>query len=259
MIEPSLTEQRPGAQLGHGHQRLPARALRGAEGGHRRGRRGVHRRPVPGRRRLHVRRATSLPGFPVDSRARAGRRRRVSTCRSGRCCTVVETDSVGASTVTYDPPAPSTARAAQAQVPADGTLTATVTITNDFVTGSLVIEKTVSGPGAPAFSGGPFQFDVTCDYLGNEDVFSTTVVVAGSDDGSPVAVRSRHRAADRRRVHRHRDRQRRRRPHRAAHHRHHRGERTGQRRVRRDRQPVLGRHDRGRQGGRRQRRREPTT
>jgi hypothetical protein len=92
-------------------------------------------------------------------------------------------------TVTYDPPnANGTAGVVTVppQKPPDDEVFGTVSVTNTFTTGSLVIEKTVSGPGAPAFSQGPFVFDVTCDYLAEEDVFSTTVTVEGSADGSPV-------------------------------------------------------------------------
>jgi hypothetical protein len=91
--------------------------------------------------------------------------------------------------VTYDPANPS-GDAGVATVPAvpppDGGVVGTVSATNTFTTGSLVIEKEVSGPGVPAFSPGPFVFGVSCDYRGVEDVYSVAVVVPGSTDGSPV-------------------------------------------------------------------------
>ena len=70
--------------------------------------------------------------------------------------------------------------------PPDQAPIATVTVTNTYTTGSLVIRKEVSGPGAPAFSQGPFVFGVSCDYQGVEDVYSVAVVVSGSPDGTPV-------------------------------------------------------------------------
>jgi hypothetical protein len=91
-------------------------------------------------------------------------------------------------TVTYDPPNADGTAGVVTVPPVDpgDEVFGTVSVTNTFTTGSLVIEKTVSGPGAPAFSQGPFVFDVTCDYLAEVDVFSTTVTVEGSADGTPV-------------------------------------------------------------------------
>ena len=103
----------------------------------------------------------------------------------GSVCTVVETDSAGAADVTYNPPAPG-GTGAQAVVPPDGLQTVTVTVTNTFEVGSLVIRKEVTGSGVPAFSAGPFVFDVSCDYRGSTGVYTTTVTVPGSTDGSPV-------------------------------------------------------------------------
>ena len=105
-----------------------------------------------------------LPGFPIqvelEPDVAVG-----AEAPIGTVCTVVETDSAGAATVTYDPPA-ADGEGAEGQVPADGDLSITVTITNDFAVGSLVIIKEVSGPECPGSPTGPFVFDVTCDYLG---------------------------------------------------------------------------------------------
>ncbi|MFZ1491603.1 MAG: DUF5979 domain-containing protein, partial [Ilumatobacteraceae bacterium] len=122
---------------------------------------------------------TSLSGFPIDIELVPGETVPLSA-PVGSVCTVVETDLAGADSVSYDPPSGSVV------VPSDGDRTGSIEVTNDFVVGSLVIRKTVSGPGAPAFSAGPFEFDVTCDFNGNDDVYSTTVVVQGSADGAPV-------------------------------------------------------------------------
>ncbi len=91
-------------------------------------------------------------------------------------------------TVTYDPAnedGTSGAVVVPPNPPVEGFF-GSVTVTNTYTTGSLVIEKTVSGPGAPEFSQGPFVFDVTCSYQGVEDVYSTTVTIPGSPDGTPV-------------------------------------------------------------------------
>lgn len=98
----------------------------------------------------------------------------------GTTCSIDETDLGGATTVTFDPESGSVV------VPADGDQEATVTATNDFPVGSLVVMKDVTGPGAPAFSAGPFTFDVTCSFNGEADVFSTSVTVAGPTDGEPA-------------------------------------------------------------------------
>jgi uncharacterized repeat protein (TIGR01451 family) len=107
----------------------------------------------------------------------------------GTTCWFRELDIPEGVTVTYDPSNPS-GDAGVATVPAvpppDEGVVGTVSATNTFTTGSLVIEKEVSGPGVPAFSQGPFVFGVSCDYQGVEDVYSVAVVVPGSEDGTPV-------------------------------------------------------------------------
>jgi hypothetical protein len=107
----------------------------------------------------------------------------------GTTCWFQELDIPAGVMVTYDPATPS-GDAGVATVPPepppDGGVVGTVSVTNTFTTGSLIIEKEVSGPGVPAFSQGPFVFGVSCDYQGVEDVFSVAVVVPGSTDGSTV-------------------------------------------------------------------------
>ena len=92
-------------------------------------------------------------------------------------------------TATYDPATPSGDAGytvVPAQQPSDGTIVGSVSVTNTYSTGSLVIQKTVSGPGVPTYSHGPFVFDVSCDDRGVADVYSTTRTIIGSADGSPV-------------------------------------------------------------------------
>lgn len=106
----------------------------------------------------------------------------------GTTCTFMEGDVPDGVDATYAPPN-SDGSAGLVTVPpvppVDGAF-GTVTVTNTFTTGSLVIEKDVSGPGSPAFSQGPFVFDVTCAYQGVDNIYSTTVTVPGSPDGTPV-------------------------------------------------------------------------
>lgn len=103
----------------------------------------------------------------------------------GTTCTFTEQDVPDAAEVAYTP-SNVDGTAAEIVVPADSDVQVSVEILNTFATGSLVVRKEVSGPGAPAFSQGPFTFDVTCVAAGTEAQFSTVVTVAGSTDGSPV-------------------------------------------------------------------------
>jgi len=75
---------------------------------------------------------------------------------AGADCTVTETKTGGATTSTVG---------AVAAVPAGGT--STVTITNDFQTGSLEIDKERIGAGASRFGAGPFEVSVECEYPSN--------------------------------------------------------------------------------------------
>lgn len=126
----------------------------------------------------------TLPGFPVAVEVFPGEP--VGTdLPVGSTCTFVEREIPEGVTVTYDP-ANADGTGGEVVVPPEEAPIVTVGITNTFSVGSLVIVKEVSGPGVPEFSGGPFTFDVTCDYLENTDVFSTTVEVPGSTDGTPV-------------------------------------------------------------------------
>jgi Domain of unknown function (DUF5979) len=99
-------------------------------------------------------------------------------------CTFTERDVPERVTVTYNPNADGTA--GEVVIPSEEDIIVTVSITNTFTTGSLVIEKEVSGPGAPDFTGGPFVFGVSCDYLGVEDVYS----VASSFQAPPTGRQS---------------------------------------------------------------------
>src|SRR5690606_28299523 len=98
----------------------------------------------------------------------------------GTTCTFVERDVPSGVAVTYDP-ANAAGTGGEVVIPADRDASVSVSITNTYTTGSLVIRKAVSGPGAAAFGQGPFVFDVRCGSQGVDDVYSTEVVVAGSN------------------------------------------------------------------------------
>ncbi|MCU1409578.1 MAG: hypothetical protein JWR04_285 [Rhodoglobus sp.] len=91
----------------------------------------------------------------------------VSGLIAGADCTVSETKTGGATTSTVGTVSP---------VPAGGT--STVTITNDFQTGSLEIDKQRIGAGASRFGAGPFEVSVDCEYPSNG---SMVAIDLGSD------------------------------------------------------------------------------
>ncbi len=74
----------------------------------------------------------------------------------GSSCTVTETEAHGAQDVAISPSQP---------VTITGTAAIEVTITNTFGTGSLVIGKEITGPGA-LLATGPFLFTLECTFLG---------------------------------------------------------------------------------------------
>ncbi|MEO1057480.1 MAG: DUF5979 domain-containing protein, partial [Actinomycetota bacterium] len=74
----------------------------------------------------------------------------------GSSCTVTETEPHGAQDVTISPAQPITIT---------GTEAVEVLITNTFDTGSLVINKEITGPGA-LLARGPFLFTLECTFLG---------------------------------------------------------------------------------------------
>lgn len=126
----------------------------------------------------------TLPGYPVVVELTQGEPV-TADVPVGAECTVVEEDIPDAVTVTYEP-ANDDGTAGVVVVPSEEGAAVTLGVANAFATGSLVITKLVSGPGAPEFSTGPFVFGVSCDYLEQTDVFAVAVVVEGSEDGSPV-------------------------------------------------------------------------
>lgn len=104
----------------------------------------------------------------------------------GSLCHAVETDRGGATAVTYLPARNDDGLGSGDVVTASGT-SQSIRITNDFRAGSLVINKELTGPGAPELSDGPFVFSVSCRFDGR-DVFTDAVTLAG--DHSEVSLSS---------------------------------------------------------------------
>lgn len=89
-------------------------------------------------------------------------------------CTVTEPDSGGATSVEIDP-------AGGVEILPDGPAEFTVTVDNEYAAGALVVEKTLSGVGAPAFAAGPFEFAVSC-LFNDASVLEETVTLERSED-----------------------------------------------------------------------------
>jgi uncharacterized repeat protein (TIGR01451 family) len=86
-------------------------------------------------------------------------------------CSVTETKTGGSTSQSVGTISP-------AAIPAGGT--STVTITNDYATGSLVIDKDRTGPGVASFGSGPFEVAISCSY----DVDGTAVPIAMGADAT---------------------------------------------------------------------------
>jgi uncharacterized repeat protein (TIGR01451 family)/fimbrial isopeptide formation D2 family protein len=93
----------------------------------------------------------------------------VSGLIQGAHCDTTETVDGGATSTTIAPIGGVT-------VPANSA--AAVTITNDFDTSSLRVDKVRTGPGASQFGAGPFTVEVTCSYLKDGQV---TAIDLGSN------------------------------------------------------------------------------
>lgn len=116
--------------------------------------------------------AIPLPGGGlVDLTSANGYQATVTGLIGGADCSVTETKTGGATSRSVGAIAP-------AAIPAGGT--STVTITNDYATGSLVIDKDRTGPGMAAFGTGPFTVAISCTY----EVDGTAVPIAMGADAT---------------------------------------------------------------------------
>lgn len=110
-------------------------------------------------------RGTPVPGFPKTMTFNGAGQQQVSGVPAGARCAAVETATGSATTVTYVPPATPPAEGS-APVTAVSGRAKTITITNTFDLGNMVVDKTVTGAGKPEFSGGPFTFTADCTFNG---------------------------------------------------------------------------------------------
>ena len=56
-----------------------------------------------------------------------------------------------------------------------------ISVINDFPNGTLQIVKELAGPGAPSYGDGPFIFDVSCSFNGNDTAFTGQVSLTRTD------------------------------------------------------------------------------
>ncbi|WP_348525332.1 DUF5979 domain-containing protein [Luteimicrobium album] len=130
----------------------------------------------------------TLPGFPQTVTVTPGETTSVDAL-VGAECRVAETDTHSATAVTYDPADESDATQSGVVTvgPADED-PVTIGITNEYRAGGLQVAKLVDGPGAPEASVGPFVFDVTCSFDGDDAAYQDTVTLEG--DGTTSELES---------------------------------------------------------------------
>ncbi|HWK92714.1 MAG TPA: DUF5979 domain-containing protein, partial [Luteimicrobium sp.] len=130
----------------------------------------------------------TLAGFPKTVTVTPGETTSVDAL-VGAECRVRETGTHSATGVTYDPADESdpTQSGVVTVGPADED-PVTVGITNEYRAGGLQIAKLVDGPGAPDASVGPFVFDVTCSFDGDDAAYHDTVTLEG--DGTTSELES---------------------------------------------------------------------
>lgn len=120
-------------------------------------------------------------GGVVTLDAAGGYKATVTGLIAGATCTITETSSAGATGVSYAPADPADpTRALVTVTDASGTAPpASVTITNTFDTGSLVIDKKRVGTGVDLYGAGPFTMQVACTYLKDGVVTPVTLPNGG--------------------------------------------------------------------------------
>lgn len=131
------------------------------------------------------------PGTPMTADLADGGSLELTGLPAGSSCAVTETDAKGAESTTT-----TVTTAAGSTGPTDGASatvvltpdtggepTNDVVVTNAFGVGSLLLVKTVAGPGAPDFGAGPFLLRVTCtldDASGSRTTWDGPVVLGGT-------------------------------------------------------------------------------
>ncbi|MHA7132793.1 DUF5979 domain-containing protein [Oerskovia turbata] len=131
------------------------------------------------------------PGKPMEVSVGAGWSVELTGLPARADCAVTETDAAGSPsgsvTVTQGTGAPATAPGTSATLTllpdAGGEPANTVTVTNTFEVGEVVLAKVVDGDGA-AFGAGPFTLNLTCtltDPSGTRAVYSGPVVLGGDE------------------------------------------------------------------------------
>lgn len=129
-------------------------------------------------------RGTRLPGFPQELVFTGNATQAVGNLPTGAVCEVVETGTGGATHVTTEElssgrvlaEVPGTGGGAPVVGVVQSKAPATVIITNEFATGTLVLAKHTVGPGAN-YADRDFHFRVLCDFNGQVGLISRQIVL----------------------------------------------------------------------------------
>ncbi|XAS74855.1 DUF5979 domain-containing protein [Dermatophilaceae bacterium Sec6.4] len=122
-----------------------------------------------------------VAGFPKDATFDGPGSQQIKGVPSGAACSAVETKNGAATSVTYDPAAGGDG---SAPVVAKDGMPQTITVTNTFDAGNLVVDKSLQGAGAPQLSDGPFTFSVTCTFNGRPYAAGTITVSGNGKDST---------------------------------------------------------------------------
>ncbi|MFF5794282.1 DUF5979 domain-containing protein [Paeniglutamicibacter sp. NPDC012692] len=118
---------------------------------------------------------------------KAGEKTVLDDVPTGSECVMSESDSHGATAVTWDPASATGSTSAPIKIE-QGT-TAQATLTNTFDGGTLAIHKSTTGSGADEeFAKGPFKFSLVCTYEGNPLDLGKQSTITLKGDGSAAAL-----------------------------------------------------------------------
>ena len=136
-----------------------------------------------------------VSGFPKVATFDGAGSQRIDGVPTGATCSAVETVNGAATSVSYDPASTGNG---SGSVVTSADAPQTITVTNTFDAGNLVVDKSLQGAGAPQLSNGPFTFTVACTFNGRSydpgtitirgDAKDTTIV-SSPMTGLPIGAR----------------------------------------------------------------------
>ena len=124
---------------------------------------------------------TPIDGFdPKHIRLHPDRGVFQASVPSGSQCSVLETDSGGASVVIYDP-AGATGQDGSGEVTTQTGQAQDITVTNRYDAGGVVVNKETTGAGTPELAQGPFTFSVDCAFNGVDHAVVESITIPEGD------------------------------------------------------------------------------